>query len=194
VRVLLIDNYDSFAFNLVQAFAALGAEVIVRRNDAVSVEGALGLEPGAIVLSPGPRTPREAGISVELVCAAAERRIPLLGVCLGHQAIGAAFGGRVVRAPAPVHGKTSDVIHDGRGVLQNLPNPLTAMRYHSLVVAEPLPSELEATARTASGELMGLRHRTLPIEGVQFHPESYLTATGPALLANFLAGVRAAMV
>ncbi len=194
MRVLIVDNYDSFAWNLVQTLAALGAEVMVRRNDAVSVAGALALEPSAIVLSPGPCTPREAGISVGLVRAAAGLRIPLLGVCLGHQAIGVAFGGSVVRAPSPVHGKTSDVLHDGRGVLRGLPSPLVAMRYHSLVVAEPLPEELVATARTASGELMGLRHRELPIEGVQFHPESYLTPSGPALLANFLADALAAMV
>lgn len=168
--------------------------MIVRRNDAVSVADALALGPGAIVLSPGPCTPREAGISVELVRAAAGHRIPLLGVCLGHQSIGVAFGGAVVRAPRPVHGKTSEVLHDGRGALTGLASPFTAMRYHSLVVAEPLPPALVATARTASGELMGLRHRELPIEGVQFHPESYLTASGPALLANFLAGAPAAMV
>jgi anthranilate synthase component 2 len=192
VRVLLIDNYDSFAFNLVQALAALRAEVVVRRNDALSVEEALALAPDAVVVSPGPCTPKEAGISVDLVRAAAARRLPLLGVCLGHQAIGAAFGGRIVRAPRPVHGKTSVVSHDGRGVLAGLPNPFTAMRYHSLVVEEPLPAELQETARAATGELMGLRHRALPIEGVQFHPESYLTADGPALLANFLGGARAA--
>jgi anthranilate synthase/aminodeoxychorismate synthase-like glutamine amidotransferase len=172
VRVLLVDNYDSFAWNLVQALAALGAD--------------------AVVVSPGPCTPAEAGISVELVRAAARRGVPLLGVCLGHQAIGAAFGGRVVRARAPVHGKTSEVLHDGRGVLRGLPSPFTAMRYHSLVVEEPLPDGIEATARTASGELMGLRHARLPIEGVQFHPESFMTAAGPALLANFLEGARAA--
>jgi anthranilate synthase component II len=194
VRLLLVDNHDSFAWNLVQAFASLGAEVIVRRSDAVTVLGALALEPSAIVLSPGPCTPREAGICVELVRAAAGRRIPLLGVCLGHQAIGVAFGGSVVRAPSPVHGKTSEVIHDGLGVMRGLENPLTAMRYHSLVVAEPLPRELLATARTATGELMGVRHRELPIEGVQFHPESYLTPRGPALLANFLADALAAKV
>jgi anthranilate synthase component II len=192
LRVLLLDNYDSFAFNLVQALAALGADVVVRRNDALSVADALALSPDAVVLSPGPCTPREAGISVDLVRAAADRRIPLLGVCLGHQAIGAAFGGRVVRAPRPVHGKTSEVTHDGLGVYARLPSPFVAMRYHSLVVAEPPPPDLVATARTTSGELMGLRHRALPIEGVQFHPESYLTDVGPALLANFLAGAREA--
>jgi anthranilate synthase component 2 len=192
VRVLLIDNYDSFAFNLVQALGTLGAEVLVRRNDAVGVDEALALAPDAVVLSPGPCTPKEAGVSVDLVRAAAQRRLPLLGVCLGHQAIGAAFGARIVRAPRPVHGKTSRIAHDGRGVFQGLPDPFTAMRYHSLVVEEPLPAELEATARADTGELMGLRHPALPIEGVQFHPESYRTREGPALLANFLEGASAA--
>jgi len=192
VRALVIDNYDSFAWNLVQALAALGADVIVRRNDALSVEDCFALAPDAIVLSPGPCTPKEAGISVDLVRAAAARRTPLLGVCLGHQAIGAAFGGRIARASRPVHGKTSEILHDGRGVFAGLASPLVAMRYHSLVVEEPLPADLVATSRTASGELMGLRHARLPIEGVQFHPESFLTPTGPALLANFLEGARAA--
>jgi anthranilate synthase component 2 len=198
VRVLLVDNYDSFAWNLVQALAALGADVVVRRNDAVSVAEALALAPDAVVISPGPCTPAEAGISVDLVRAAAARRLPLLGVCLGHQAIGAAFDGRVVRAARPVHGKTSAIRHDGRGVLRGLPNPLVAMRYHSLVVDEPPPAELEATARTVpaaaegEGELMGLRHARLPIEGVQFHPESFMTPNGPSLLANFLESARAA--
>jgi anthranilate synthase component 2 len=192
VRVLLVDNYDSFAWNLVQALAALGADVVVRRNDALSVADALALAPDAVVISPGPCTPAEAGVSVALVRAAADRRLPLLGVCLGHQAIGAAFGGRVVRAARPVHGKTSEVLHDGRGVLRGLPSPLVAMRYHSLVVDEPLPAELVATARTASDELMGLRHAALPIEGVQFHPESFMTPDGPSLLANFLESARAA--
>jgi anthranilate synthase component 2 len=192
VRVLLVDNYDSFAWNLVQALAALGADVVVRRNDALTVAQALALSPDAVVISPGPCTPAEAGISVDLVRAAADRRLSLLGVCLGHQAIGAAFGGRVVRAARPVHGKTSEVLHDGRGALRGLPSPLVAMRYHSLVVDEPLPACLEATARTAAGELMGLRHVSLPIEGVQFHPESFLTPHGPSLLANFLESARAA--
>jgi len=197
VRVLLLDNYDSFAWNLVQALAALGADVVVRRNDALTVAEALALSPDAAVVSPGPCTPAEAGISVDLVREAARRRLPLLGVCLGHQAIGAAFGGRVVRARRPVHGKTSEVLHDGRGVLRGLPSPMTAMRYHSLVVEEPLPACLLATARevsseAASGELMGVRHAELPIEGVQFHPESFMTPAGPSLLANFLEGARAA--
>jgi anthranilate synthase component 2 len=194
VRVLVIDNYDSFVWNLVQALAALGADVVVRRNDAVTTDAALALSPGAIVISPGPCTPREAGVSVDLVRAAAARRLPLLGVCLGHQAIGAAFGGRVVRGTRPVHGKTSVIRHDGAGVLLGIASPFVAMRYHSLVVAEPLPDELVATARADDGELMGLRHRSLPVEGVQFHPESYLTPAGPALLANFLRAARAAMV
>jgi anthranilate synthase component 2 len=194
VRVLVLDNYDSFVWNLVQALASLGAETIVRRNDALSVEDAVGLAPDAIVLSPGPCTPREAGISVDLVRAAAARGLPLLGVCLGHQAIGAAFGGDVVRGERPVHGKTSEVRHDGRGVYAGLASPFVAMRYHSLVVKEPLPAELVATAHSADGALMGLRHRSLPVEGVQFHPESYLTQDGPALLANFLAAARAAKV
>ena len=192
MRVLVIDNYDSFAWNLVQALASLGAEVTVRRNDALSTADAVASAPDAIVVSPGPCTPAEAGISVALVRAAAERRVPLLGVCLGHQAIGAAFGARIVRAARPVHGKAHAVTHDGRGALRGLPSPLTAMRYHSLVVLEPLPAELVATARTESGELMGVRHASLPIEGVQFHPESFMTPHGPALLANFLEGARAA--
>jgi anthranilate synthase component 2 len=194
VRVLVIDNYDSFVWNLVQALAALGADVVVRRNDAVTTDAALALSPGAIVISPGPCTPREAGVSVDLVRAAAARRLPLLGVCLGHQAIGAAFGGRVVRGTRPLHGNTSVIRHDGAGVLLGIASPFVAMRYHSLVVAEPLPDELVATARADDGELMGLRHRSLPVEGVQFHPESYLTPAGPALLANFLRAARAAMV
>jgi anthranilate synthase component II len=192
VRVLVVDNYDSFAWNLVQALGSLGADVVVRRNDAVSVEEALALGRDAIVISPGPCTPEVAGISVELVGAAAELRRPVLGVCLGHQAIGVAFGGRVVRGERPVHGKTSLVRHDGAGVYRGLPATFSAMRYHSLVVAEPLPEALVATARSDDGALMGLRHRGLPIEGVQFHPESFLTPDGPPLLANFLAIAREA--
>ncbi len=195
VRVLLIDNYDSFAFNLVQALAGLGAEVVVRRNDALTVEGALALAPDAVVLSPGPRGPADAGISVGLVRAAAARRLPLLGVCLGHQSIGAAFGGRVVRAWRAVHGKTSLVRHDGSALFHGVTDPFEAMRYHSLGVEEPLPPELVRTAWTdapdpgnagVEGELMGLRHRTLPLFGVQFHPESYRTDAGPTILGNFL--------
>jgi anthranilate synthase/aminodeoxychorismate synthase-like glutamine amidotransferase len=194
VRVLVIDNYDSFVWNLVQALRALGAETDVLRNDAITAEEALARRPDAVLLSPGPCTPREAGVSVDLVRAACAARIPLLGVCLGHQAIGAAFGAEIVRGARPVHGKTSEVAHDGRGVLAGLPNPIVAMRYHSLVVAEPLPACLEATARAPDGALMGLRHRDAPIEGVQFHPESYLTPEGPALLANFLRSASAAIV
>lgn len=194
MRVLVIDNYDSFVFNLVQALASLGADVVVKRNDSLSVEDAFALAPSAFVISPGPCTPREAGISVDLVRAAAARSAPLLGVCLGHQAIAAAFGGEIVRARRPVHGKTSVVRHDGRGVFAGVASPIETMRYHSLVAAEPLPASLEASARTGDGELMALRHRSLPIEGVQFHPESYLTPAGPTLLANFLGIARAAIV
>ena len=192
MRVLLIDNYDSFAYNLVQALAALGAEVLVRRNDAVDVAASLALAPDAVVLSPGPCTPAEGGVSVDLVRAAATSRLPLLGVCLGHQAIGVAFGGRVAPAARLRHGKTSDVHHDRSALFTGLALPFPAMRYHSLVVAEPLPPALVRTAWTEPAcdgveeELMGVRHVELPIEGVQFHPESYLTDAGPALLDNFL--------
>lgn len=197
MRVLLVDNYDSFSFNLVQALRVLGAEVDVRRNDALTVEEALALAPAAIVLSPGPKGPAEAGISVPLVRAAAARGVRLLGVCLGHQAIAAAFGGRVERAQRLVHGKTSDVRHDGTALYAGVPSPFEAMRYHSLIVPEDLPRGLVATAWTAAqgdrldaasapAELMGLRHENLPIHGVQFHPESYRTAAGPTILGNFL--------
>lgn len=191
MRVLLVDNYDSFSFNLVQALRVLGAEVDVRRNDALSVADAIGLAPSAIVLSPGPKGPAEAGISVPLVRAAAARGVPLLGVCLGHQAIAAAFGGRVVRAQRLVHGKTSDVRHDGGALYAGVPSPFEAMRYHSLIVPADLPRGLVATAWTTpdlddGSELMGLRHESLPIHGVQFHPESYRTAAGPTILGNFL--------
>ena len=199
MRVLVVDNYDSFSHNVVQALGVLGADVIVRRNDAIDVRGALDLRPAAVVLSPGPCTPAEAGVSVALVRAAASEGVPLLGVCLGHQALGAAIGGEGVRAGRLRHGKTSRVHHDGRGVFEGLPDPLTVMRYHSLVVARPLPPGLVATAWVRrdeapdvlrDDELMGLRHATLPIEGVQFHPESFLTPEGPRLLANFLARSR----
>lgn len=182
--ILLIDNYDSFTFNLVHFFGDLGASCDVRRNDALSADEAMALQPEAIVLSPGPCTPNEAGICLELIGRAAGR-IPLLGVCLGHQAIGQAFGGRVVRAPAPVHGKTSPVTHGGTDLFAGLPSPFQATRYHSLVV-EDLPPTLEATAHTGD-IVMALRHRTLPIFGVQFHPESIASEHGHALLANFLA-------
>jgi len=194
VRVLLVDNYDSFTYNLVQALRALGAEVLVRRNDAVDAAGALELSPAAIVISPGPCTPAEAGVSVELVKAAADRGVPLLGVCLGHQAIGVAMGGSVSAAARLRHGKTSLVTHSGGRLYEGLSDPFQAMRYHSLVVDQPLPYPLEPTAWVerddGPDELMGFRHRDLPIAGVQFHPESYLTPEGPQLLANFLAMAR----
>ena len=187
--LLLIDNYDSFTFNLYQYLGELGAEIVVHRNDEISVEDALALGPERIVISPGPRTPDEAGISVPLVraVAAGETPIPLLGVCLGHQCLGQAFGGRIEPAGEILHGKTSKVTHDGRGVFAGLPDPLEAIRYHSLAMTpDSLPAELEVTARAESGVIMGLRHRSLPIEGVQFHPESIATAAGHELLRNFL--------
>jgi anthranilate synthase/aminodeoxychorismate synthase-like glutamine amidotransferase len=188
-KLLMIDNYDSFTYNLVQYLGELGAELIVRRNDAIDVAGACALSPDAIVISPGPCTPAEAGISVALLRQLAGQ-FPILGVCLGHQCIGAAFGGRVVRAARLMHGKTSPVIHDGKTIFAGLSNPLEAMRYHSLLVApEGLPKCLEISARTAEGEVMGLRHRDYPIEGVQFHPESIGTGEGKQLLRNFLAGL-----
>ena len=183
MRVLLIDNYDSFAYNLVQALRLLGAEVEVFRNDALSAEEALARRPDRVVLSPGPCTPKEAGISVE-ICRRCE--VPLLGVCLGHQSLVAAFGGRIRRAERILHGKTSPVAHDGRGIFRKLPDPLIAARYHSLI-ADEAPDCFEVTARTADrGELMAIRHRERPLAGVQFHPESYLTPDGPQLLRNFL--------
>ena len=182
---LLIDNYDSFTYNLWHYLGELGAEVVVKRNDAISVEAALALRPQGIVISPGPSDPDHAGICLELVRRAG--RIPLLGVCLGHQAIGQALGGKVVRAPVPMHGKVSDIHHQGTDIFRGLPNPFRATRYHSLVVArEGLPRSLMVTAETADGIVMGLKHRTLPIYGVQFHPESIETAEGYKLLANFL--------
>ena len=188
--LFVLDNYDSFTFNLVQYLGELGASMRVERNDTLGVDEILALEPSAIVISPGPGVPAEAGVSVPLVRASAERGIPLLGVCLGHQAIGEAFGGRVVRAQRLMHGKTSEISHDGQGVLAGLPSPFTAMRYHSLVV-EDLPEELEPIAWSADEgwgrELMAARHRRLPIQGVQFHPESIGTPVGKRLLANFLA-------
>jgi anthranilate synthase component 2 len=189
--VLMIDNYDSFTYNLVQYLGELGAEVQVRRNDEISVDDALALNPDRIVISPGPCTPDEAGISVPLIQAAAGR-VPLLGVCLGHQSIGRAFGGEIIKARAVMHGKTSPIHHGGGGVFAGLDEPFEATRYHSLVIdAERLPQNLEVTAwtLTADGErdeIMGVRHRELPIQGVQFHPESILTHHGHALLKNFL--------
>ncbi len=185
-RLLLIDNYDSFTYNLVQAFLVLGADVRVYRNDAISIEEARALEPTHLVISPGPGTPDDAGISMRMIEAFAGR-IPVLGVCLGHQSLVAVFGGRIVRAGRLMHGKTSPVEHDGRTIYAGLTQPFEAGRYHSLI-AQPdaLPAELEVTARTPEGEIMGVRHRTLAIEGVQFHPESILTPEGPRLMENFL--------
>jgi para-aminobenzoate synthetase component II len=184
--LLVIDNYDSFTYNLVQYLGELGQEVRVVRNDAMTVEQIAALKPERIVISPGPCTPKEAGISVETIKRLAGT-IPILGVCLGHQSIGEAFGGEVVRAERLMHGKTSMIRHDQRTVFRNLPNPFEATRYHSLIVRrESLPSCLEVSAETAEGEIMGLRHRLLPIEGVQFHPESILTRPGKDLLRNFL--------
>ena len=186
-RLLLIDNYDSFTYNLVQAFMVLGAEVIVHRNDALTVEQAQQLAPTHLCISPGPGTPQQAGVSIAMIHAFAGR-IPVFGVCLGHQSITVAFGGRVERAPRLMHGKTSPIEHDGRGVFAGVPSPCEVGRYHSLIAAgESLPAELVVTARTVEGEIMGLRHRELNIEGVQFHPESVLTPQGPAMMKNFLA-------
>ena len=191
MRILMIDNYDSFTYNLVQYLGELGAELEVRRNDAIDVAGVRAMAPQAIVISPGPCTPKEAGVSVPLLRAMAGE-LPILGVCLGHQCIGEAFGGKVVRAGRLMHGKTSPIVHDGRNIFAGLPNPFDAMRYHSLLVdADSVPSSLEVSARTAEGEVMGLRHRTLPVEGIQFHPESIGTPDGKRLLANFLKQVAA---
>ena len=189
--LLVLDNYDSFTYNLVQYAGELGAEPVVYRNDALTVEAVLALEPDALVVSPGPCTPREAGISVPLIRAAAGR-VPVLGVCLGHQAIGEAFGGRVIRADRLMHGKTTPVAHRGHPLFEAIPSPFEAMRYHSLVVSPMgLPEELEITAwsddRSEGAEIMGLAHRSLPVYGVQFHPESVGTAPGKRILANFLA-------
>jgi anthranilate synthase/aminodeoxychorismate synthase-like glutamine amidotransferase len=185
-RLLLIDNYDSFTYNLVQAFLVLGAEVLVHRNDQITVEEALALAPTHLCVSPGPGIPAGAGVSMRMIEAFA-RRIPVFGVCLGHQALVEVFGGRVVRAKRLMHGKTSPVLHDGKGLFEGLPNPFEAGRYHSLIAErEQFPVALEITAWTAAGEIMGVRHRTLPVEGVQFHPESILTPAGPRLMARFL--------
>ena len=186
--VLMIDNYDSFTFNLVQYLAELGVEVRVVRNDELEVGAIKGLNPSHVVLSPGPCTPNEAGITLETIERLAGR-IPILGVCLGHQAIGQAFGGKIVHAKQVMHGKTSAIRHHSNSVFRNLPNPLQATRYHSLVIEQAsLPSCLEVTAWTDDGEIMGVRHRTLAVEGVQFHPEAILTESGHALLTNFLQG------
>jgi anthranilate synthase component 2 len=184
--LLMIDNYDSFTFNIVQYFGQLGEEVRVVRNDEVTLEGIAALAPKRLVVSPGPCSPEEAGISVAAIREFAGK-LPILGVCLGHQAIGAAFGGRVVRSSTLMHGKTSPIFHDGRELFAGLPNPFNATRYHSLVVERStFPAELEITAWVEEGEVMGLRHRTLPVWGVQFHPESILTEGGMQLLKNFL--------
>jgi len=185
-KVLLIDNYDSFTYNLVQAFLVLGAEVEVHRNDVISVENALSRGATHLVISPGPGTPRDAGVSMRMIEAFAGR-IPIFGVCLGHQSVVEVFGGRVVRAARLMHGKVSPVAHDGKGLFSGVAQEFQAGRYHSLI-AEPssIPSMLEVTARTAEGEIMGVRHKSLPIEGVQFHPESVLTPEGPLLMGNFL--------
>ena len=196
--VFVLDNYDSFTYNLVQYMGELGAEMVIRRNDELTPAEVEALHPDRILISPGPCTPQEAGISIELIqhFSTAGRRIPILGVCLGHQAIGAAFGGNVVRAPKLMHGKTSEVTHDGRTIFEGIPSAMTCTRYHSLIVAdEGFPEVLEVSARTEDGApgsitdgstIMALRHRELPIEGVQFHPESVLTAHGKKLIENFL--------
>ncbi len=188
--IFVLDNYDSFTYNLVQYFGELGAKVTVKRNDQITISELEALRPERIVISPGPCTPDDAGISIELI-RHFTGKVPLLGVCLGHQAIGAAFGGKVVRAPHLMHGKTSSIEHDARTIFRGLPSPFTATRYHSLIVAEEdLPSELEISAFThepdGSHVIMGLRHREFPVEGVQFHPESVLTAEGKQLIRNFL--------
>ncbi|WP_309122855.1 aminodeoxychorismate/anthranilate synthase component II [Paenibacillus sp.] len=184
--ILVIDNYDSFTYNLVQYLGELGEEVVVKRNDEIDLDGIAAMRPDHILISPGPCTPNEAGVSLGVI----ERfkgEIPILGVCLGHQAIGQAFGGDVVRAERLMHGKTSPIEHDGRTMFEGLPNPFTATRYHSLIVKrETLPDVLEITAQTAEGEIMGLRHKHYPIEGVQFHPESIITEHGLSMLRNFL--------
>jgi len=184
--VFVLDNYDSFTFNLVQYMGELGADVVVRRNDELTPQQVEALHPDRIVLSPGPCTPHEAGISIDLIRHMAGK-VPILGVCLGHQAIGAAFGGSVVRATKLMHGKTSPVEHDGKTIFAGIASPMTCTRYHSLIVEEKgLPRDLEISARTADGTIMGLRHRRMPVEGVQFHPESVLTDDGKTLIRNFL--------
>ncbi|RVT92409.1 anthranilate synthase component II [Sphingomonas crocodyli] len=185
--ILVIDNYDSFTWNLVHYLMELGAEVEVVRNDAIGVGQAMSSGAEAFLISPGPCTPNEAGISLELVAACAEAKRPLLGVCLGHQSIGQHFGGQVIRAPQLMHGKTSPILHDNTGLYEGLPSPFTATRYHSLIVPEEgMPADLVINARTPDGQVMGVRHATLPIHGVQFHPESIATEHGHAMLANFM--------
>jgi anthranilate synthase/aminodeoxychorismate synthase-like glutamine amidotransferase len=185
-RILLVDNYDSFVYNLVQELGELGAEPVVHRNDAIDIEGIRRLKPDGIVISPGPGRPDDSGISLSVVSQLAGE-FPILGVCLGHQCIGQAYGGTIVRAPVLMHGKTSNVNHDERGVFAGLPDPIVATRYHSLVVdPTSVPDILEVTATAPDGTIMGLRHRELAVEGVQFHPESVLTSVGPRILKNFL--------
>jgi para-aminobenzoate synthetase component 2 len=185
-RLLLIDNYDSFTYNLVQAFLVLGADVRVHRNDQITIDEARAIEPTHLCISPGPGTPYDAGISMKMIEAFAGK-IPVFGVCLGHQSLVEVFGGKVVRAGRLMHGKTSMVTHDGKGVFRGMPQPFQAGRYHSLIAKpESLPATLEVTARTPEGEIMGVRHKTLAVEGVQFHPESILTPEGPVLMGNFL--------
>ena len=185
-RLLLIDNYDSFTYNLVQAFMVLGADVLVHRNDQITVDEARALQPTHLCISPGPGTPHDAGVSMQMIEAFAGK-VPVFGVCLGHQSIVEVFGGMVVRAPRLMHGKTSLVTHDRKAILQDMPEPFQAGRYHSLIAQpESLPADLEVTARTTEGEIMGVRHKTLNVEGVQFHPESVLTPEGPVLMGNFL--------
>ena len=187
VRLLLIDNYDSFTYNLVQAFMVLGADVSVYRNDALTPEAARALAPTHLCISPGPGTPRDAGVSMDMIRAFAGA-VPVLGVCLGHQALVEVYGGQVVQAPRLMHGKTSPLLHDGRTLFAGLPQQCVVGRYHSLIAApDSMPAALEVSARTVEGEIMGVRHRSLPLEGVQFHPESILTPEGPRVLANFLA-------
>ena len=189
--ILVIDNYDSFTYNLVQYLGELGAEVVVERNDAVSVDDIRGLVPSGVLISPGPGRPEEAGVSLDAI-AKLGAEIPIFGVCLGHQSIAQHFGASVVRADRLMHGRTSEILHQGRGVFESLPSPLTATRYHSLIVKrDTIPDELEITAWTDQGEVMGIRHRQLPIEGVQFHPESFLTEHGHDLIRNWLSSVSA---
>jgi anthranilate synthase/aminodeoxychorismate synthase-like glutamine amidotransferase len=188
--VVVIDNYDSFVYNLVQYLGELGAEPIVHRHDALGLDELRALEPDAVLVSPGPGRPEDAGVSNDAIRAFGEHGVPVLGVCLGHQCLGQVYGGRVERAPHVMHGKTSEITHDGQGVFAGVPSPFTATRYHSLVVArDSVPDVLEISAESEDGLVMGLRHRELPIEGVQFHPESILTESGHDLLANFLARV-----
>ena len=189
--IFVLDNYDSFTYNLVHLLYALGAEVTIRRNREVTPAEVLALQPDGILLSPGPSSPERAGILCDLVRAGAEARVPMFGVCLGHQAIGHVFGARVVHAKTVMHGKISEVEHDGRGIFEGVPNPFRAVRYHSLALeAASIPACLEVTARTADGEVMGIRHRELPIEGIQYHPESILTEAGKLQLANFVRSCR----